>query len=90
MRLTEKIVAVAIRHKGMTISIPAPARHGDVLQAMHEAFGEPGFVEDPIDQGFLTSAGRYVERIPAVEIAIKTGQIEKPNWPPSLYSEDLW
>ena len=88
--MTQKIVAVAIRYKGMIISTPAPARHGDVLEAMHRAFGDPGFAEDPINQGFLTDTGRYVERIPAVEIAVKAGQIEKPNWPPNLYSEDLW
>jgi hypothetical protein len=41
-------------------------------------------------QGFYTSAGRFVDRVEAVEIAKAAGQITEPKWPPQLYSEDLW
>lgn len=83
----ETIISVAIRHRGMIVAMPAPARHGDVLKPLYDLDGE---LVGPEDQGFLTSTGRFVGRIEAADIARLAGQIAKLSWPPFLYSEDLW
>jgi hypothetical protein len=36
------------------------------------------------------TGGRFADRTVAAEHAIATGLIKKLNWPPLLYSEDLW
>ncbi|TPK15216.1 hypothetical protein FJ872_19680 [Mesorhizobium sp. B2-5-9] len=83
----ERIVAAAVRQYGLTVSLPAPARHGDILKPLHIA---SGVLVQPDDQGFLTSTGRFVGRTEAVDVARAAGQIIKPQWPPHLFSEDLW
>jgi hypothetical protein len=85
--MRERVIAAAIRRYGLTISLPPPARHGDLLKPMHIATDA---VLPPNDQNFLTSMGRFVGRIEATDIAIQSGQIKKLQWPPCLYSEDLW
>ncbi len=87
--MTEKIVAAAVHAYGATWSLPRPARHHNVLRAIDEA-GLDAIAPGPSAQGFLTSEGRFVDRQTAVQLAIKAGQIEKPKWPPDLFSEDLW
>ena len=85
-----KIVAAAICNDGLIYSLPKPARHGDVLKAM-DLMGIDAMAEGyPDAQGFLTSRGGFVKRRKAAGIAIKAGQITEPQWPPHLYSEDLW
>jgi hypothetical protein len=87
----ETIVAVAVRAFGVVLSVPKPGRHHTVLNTFSQATGL-NMVENsgPDDQGFLTSAGRFVGRIEAAKIAVDEGQIEALQWPPQLYSEDLW
>ena len=62
-------------------------RHHDILIRFR---GEVS--QDPNDQGFYTSKGRFVNRIEAYEIASKAGQIK--HLPAlekfKLYSEDLY
>ena len=43
-------------------------------------------------QGFLTSKGRFVDRLEAVEIAVNANQVQREKLiaPPNLYSEDLY
>lgn len=86
--MSERIAAVAMRVGGLAISMPQPSRHHNVLWEM-DAQGLSPFVH-PINQGFLTDSGRFVEREEAVGIAKAAGQIVEPRWPPHLYSEDLW
>ena len=43
-----------------------------------------------MSRGFVLSDGRFARRKAAAAVAIRAGQIEKLNWPPNLYSEDLW
>lgn len=95
-----KIVAVACRieipedlgavKKGdfLTLTLPAPARHHHVLHSL-AALGLPCSVSVE-NQGFLLEDGTYIDREPAGVIAVESGQIEKLNWPPQLFSEDLW
>lgn len=91
--LAERIVAVACRVDApctdspagkfrVTVTLPWPARHHSILWG----FGRV----QPDDQGFLTSAGRFVGRREAAEIAKAAGQVEKLIAEPDLYSEDLW
>lgn len=87
--MQERIVAAAVAAYGAIWSLPRPARHGDILTVIHDA-GLSAVVPGPEAQGFLTSEGRFVGRREAASVAVRTGQIEAPQWPPDLYSEDLW
>lgn len=107
VKLPETIVAAAIRvpvpeslqrvrHHGVniypeyvTVTAPPPARHHSLL---HPVANE--HVIGPDDQGFLTSTGRYVGRVEALQIVKAAGQhqIDHPsrNAGGQLFSEDLW
>ena len=85
--MSERIISVAISAFGIIASLPAPARHGDVLRKLFD-FNDT--VLGPDEQGFLTSAGRYVNRRDAAAIALEAGQTDKLISAPNLYSEDLW
>lgn len=83
---TETIVSAAMQYEGVTISLPLPARHG---QVMHSA--ESFMSLDQIAascQGFLTSTGRFVNRVQARQIAYVAGQTTGSER--DLFSEDLW
>ena len=89
----ERIVAAAIQIEGLTISLPQPARHGQV----HAACDAASIERDTYlrgTQGFLTSTGRFVNRVMAKQIAHIAGQPQmRPENQRShrdLYSEDLW
>lgn len=89
----EKIVAVAIKVFGVTNSLPAPARHADVLKKLIDFNRVPDF--NPLvmlgdAEGFLTSTGRFVNRREAARIALAARQTTKLIDPPELFSEDLW
>lgn len=88
---SEKIASAAVYH-GVVISLPPPARHHTILQAMNLESGITGAIM-PECQGFLTSYGRYVGRVEAYYIASAAGQIRSSRGPdaaPRLFSEDLW
>jgi hypothetical protein len=80
------IVAAAIRVDGrIVLSVPAPGRHHDIINA--EFFP----IEYAFTEGFLTSAGTFVDRENALELAIKAGQFNAPaEGKRELFSEDLW
>lgn len=80
-----RIVAAAILRGDLTCSLPAPARHHDIIRTMAMA----GF-STPIGgrQGFLTSEGRFVGRNEAAGIAHAAGQTQRPL--ANLHSEDVW
>jgi len=89
------IVAVAIKTSdGIIHFLPKPNRHNDVIHALHIATETQYKMNKLIlahgEQGFITSEGNFVDRKVAGQIAIKCGQIEKLEFPPNLYSEDLW
>lgn len=85
----ERIVAAAV-HYGATISSPPPARHDTILKAIDLIMGIDATKLRPLDQGFLTSAGRFVNRADAYAIAYRSGQVTDTPSYPLLYSEDLW
>lgn len=93
IEMTERIVAAAIQVEGVTISLPLPARHAQVLHAA-EALHMPEYHIHSACQGFITSTGRFVNRVQAKQIAHIAKQ---PQLRPSeqrhdrdLFSEDLW
>ncbi|MDR1339609.1 MAG: hypothetical protein LBK58_06120 [Prevotellaceae bacterium] len=58
-------------------------RHNDIYQRFPDEVSKK-----PCDQGFLTSKGRFVDRLEASDIAFDCGQITKIK--DILYSEDLY
>ena len=72
--------------RGKVYSLPRPGRHPNVRDVMR-AEGYNGSLEW---QGFLLSDGTFADRKRAAAVALAAGQIESLNWPPNLYSEDLW
>ncbi len=87
--VSETIVAAAIQSvDGSKVwTQPAPARHHQVMLEAYEKGGASR--EDFRRQGFITSTGRFVDRIEAGKIALASGQCDrfKGN---VLTSEDLW
>jgi len=87
--VSERIVAAAVYH-GATISLPPPARHHTILQSMDIEMGIQAAAVPPQAQGFITSTGRFVNRVEAFYIAFNAEQITSGSEGPQLYSEDLW
>ncbi len=84
------IVAAAIKENGLIHFLPMPARHHDVIRAMVKN-GYPKPIKG--EQGFVTIAGRFVNRNLALKIAILAGQLTMENKKGNqndLFSEDLW
>lgn len=86
----ETIVAAAVQIEGTTISLPQPARHGQVLMCAHEIVTEAHL--HTAVQGFLTSTGRFVNRVQAKHIAHRAGQptIRDNLHETQAFSEDFW
>ncbi|QIW87618.1 hypothetical protein Ab1vBOLIVR4_gp101 [Agrobacterium phage OLIVR4] len=81
------IVAAAIKFGELVISVPRPCRHHDAINRLSIAFNTP--IE--CEEGFLTSAGTFVDRETALELAIKSRQFTAPaGGKRELFSEDLW
>lgn len=82
------IVAAAIKFGEIIISVPRPCRHHDAVNRLSIAFNLPIC---SYSEGFLTSAGTFVDRETALELAIKSGQFNAPAaGKRELFSEDLW
>lgn len=81
-----KAVSAACRVDGLTYSMPAPARHHDILLRM------PTPERHLCTQGFLLSDGRFIEREGARVVAIDTKQVKDMSvlHARELFSEDLW
>lgn len=101
----EKPVAPTVEHiTGVALKEPKhgtlwicekPKRHDDVFALMHRGGTNPHNTS-PHDcqQGFYTSAQRFVTRLEAMPIAKAAGQLIRPATGgyqgPELFSEDLW
>lgn len=84
----EIIVAAAVYH-GCVISLPRPARHHTILHTL-DAMGIDAIKIHGDNQGFITSEGRYVNRVEAFGIAYRAKQLITNSKGPQLFSEDLW
>lgn len=84
-----KIAAAAIKdHDGTVYQIPPPGRHHNVIRMMADA-GRPTPITGT--QGFVTSAGDFVERDVARTIAVMAGQLlPRASGGRILFSEDVW
>lgn len=78
------IERVAIEFSDVTLSLPKPNRHHHLVE-WHAQMGGKG---SGMRQGFITSDGKFVNRIEAAKIAFASGQIDRPKR--YLFSEDLW
>jgi hypothetical protein len=81
------ITHVAIIYKGTIYSKPKPYRHHHIIHMIYDVTGE-NLGEN--EQGFLDDTGRFLNRKDALKHAVECGQIEKGNWEPNLFSEDVW
>ena len=86
--MSERIIAAALFYNAVICTLPAPARHGDIIHAIANSVDRTLW---PINgpQGFITDTGRFVDRKEAMRIAVLAGQVEAGDVP-DLYSEDLW
>lgn len=86
----ERVVAAAVKVNGLVHSLPAPARHHDVIGYIVRLKLAPKPVYGI--QGFVTSTGRFVDRKTAAYMAVRAGQVEeaKLRRRDMLFSEDLW
>ena len=85
----ERIVAAAIQYEGVTFSLPQPARHAQVMHSL-DLLMTPEQMASAC-QGFITSEGRFVNRVQARQIAFIAGQDPKTTGNAiHLFSEDLW
>ena len=83
-----RVVAAAVELHGVVHHVPPPGRHHHVLWKMVE--DGLGSQDEHWIQGFLLSDGTFADRKRAAAVALAAGQIEKLNWSPNLFSEDLW
>lgn len=83
------IVAAACQVDGLTFSMPAPARHHDVLWSMGMAGVK---CCGSVTQGFLDHRGVFVGRKAAMIVAQNWGQIDLSEFEDGgdLYSEHVW
>lgn len=81
----ETIATAAIRIDGEVWTLPRPARHDTPIKAWQWAhqreIGEH-------EHGFVTSHGRFVDRVEGARVAYAARQIPRDNG--FLTSEDLW
>lgn len=84
--MQERIVAAAIRKKGLIMFGPRPLRHDFPINTAYDL----GVRHPDNEQGFVTSEGRYVDRTEAEELARACGQVKGQLLGSVLTSEDLW
>ena len=88
--MTEERILQAAVYVGAIITLPRPARHPQIIQTMDTLMGIDGILAYPDRQGFITTTGRFVNRVEARQIAWRAGQIISDTKGPELFSEDLW
>jgi hypothetical protein len=85
--IPEIIVAAAVRYGHQIMFVERPGRH-------HDSFVPSLKADDNYECGFVTSRGRFVDRIEAGRIVLEIGQgcprPGKSNPKGALFSEDMW
>ncbi|QXV74053.1 hypothetical protein [Rhizobium phage RHEph12] len=93
------IVAAAIQYYGITLSLPAPARHHHISHLLWEFIIERLKEEEKTDmtghycEGFITSEGRFINRKEARELLKINNQKLREGvriHPTEAFSEELW
>jgi hypothetical protein len=88
-----KAVAAAVRTAdGLVHFFPPPCRHHHTVHALNRVnnTAENNLIVARGEQGFVMSDGTFADREEAGKCAIESGQIKALQWPPGLFSEDLW
>lgn len=93
----ERINGVAIEYRNKVsglvmavFSLPSPNRHNHIFSRYNHMIPQlrVGCIEE---QGFVTSSGRFLNRVDALKVAKKAGQVRRKSPPHNeLFSEDLW
>lgn len=91
-RAEETVERAAVLQNGVVYDVPRPGRHDAAIRLAVEKVGREVFSDDPHEQGFTTSTGRFVTRHEAARIALAAGQITSlaALRCKTLTSEDLW
>ncbi len=88
------VAAAVLSDDGVIHFMPRPHRHHHTVHALYRMMVNKACEGKVIiahgKQGFVLSDGTFANRIDAAKVAIDSGQIQKLNNPPQLYSEDLW
>lgn len=89
----ERIASAALRVAGEVWTLPPPVRHCHLVHAWSQSHWRDGG-PTPIpehEQGFVTSTGRFVDRVEARRIAKEAGQLlPRASVGEDLFSEDVW
>lgn len=87
----ERILCAAIK---MSINdetiIISGYRHGDCFNVIHKLCYDKFIAQSECEQGFLTSSGRFVDRIEAKIVAKKADQLIRNSVFSELISEDIY
>lgn len=85
-----RIVAAAIKYKGVLYALAPPNRHHHIIWYIVEVTGEDSIEENL--QGFINNHGRFLNRKSAKLVAERAGQILDNEAPilSELFSENLW
>lgn len=93
----DAIMQAAILRDGEIWTLPRPARHHNIIWAMHDVDNNsdpskrPQIIHAKGEQGFVTYGGKFIDRRGAYVRAVENNQlIRVASAPPQLYSEDLW
>lgn len=88
MEMRERLVGVAIVVDPLQgiIAVQKNGRHANVIHSLAKAGCDIPVVGE---QGFITSEGRFVDRLDGKKIAQAAGQCGKTEFN-QLYSEDVW
>lgn len=87
--MTLRVVAAALFDDRTRIvhSMPAPARHHQIIQALSAS----GVESERMEQCFLLSDGRFARRKAALLVAREAAQVLRETAPAhGLFSEDVW
>lgn len=86
------VVSAAVRLcNGLIISLPRPARHHNIVHALHNVGVVQGVYHDLDGQGFVLSDGSFATREEARQVAKDAGQLLKSAIRSAdLFSEDVW
>jgi len=87
------IIGVAVRHGDLVCALKSPARHNNVIHMMADnlKLRKPIGGRGMYDQGFYLADGTFLDRIKALEHALKIGQVKQADIKRDfLSSEDLW
>jgi len=86
----DPIVGVAIKYGDLTIALPKPNRHHNLIEYMGLTLGLLPPINATRNGGFYLASGKYLDRAKAKDYAMTIGQLPEDFKKKILTSEDLW